>query len=128
MFFYKIVTNINGKGARIDKGVLLIETGSKDTPEETFTSKKYNVGAWTYYLQKGNKLQDSSSMSNFYLVNKSGLPIPAYYGGFSVAYDLVDLRLQDRSGSKEFRNMNSNPLEEDNSVWVQKKILRVTAI
>lgn len=114
-----IVTNINGKGARIDKGVLLIETGSKDTPEETFTSKKYNVGAWTYYLQKGNKLQDSSSMSNFYLVNKSGLPIPAYYGGFSVAYDLVDLRLQDRSGSKEFRNMNSNPLEEDNSVWVR---------
>lgn len=112
------VTNLGGRGAQTLNGIELIEVqGASDA--NFVRAGRIIAGAFDYDLVRGN--QSGQKMNNWFLLSKPGASPEAtgYYFNYVNIDDLVDLRLQDRLGSKEFPDYAKGEKGNVSSLWAR---------
>lgn len=112
------VNNLGGMGAQTLNGIELIEVQG-NSAAEFYRSGRIIAGAFDYDLVRGN--QSGQKMSNWFLMSKPGASPEAtgYYFNYVNIDDIVDLRLQDRLGSKEFTDYVKGDKDKVNALWAR---------
>ena len=111
------VRNSDGMGGQTSQGIKLIEVkGNSDA--EFIAGDRIIAGAYTYELQRGDSL--GNNMKDWFLTSRLSQEPLAYYANYLAANDVLDLRLQDRTGSKEFTEyLKDGEEEKAESLWAR---------
>lgn len=111
------VRNSDGMGGQTSQGIKLIEVkGNSDA--EFIAGDRIIAGAYTYELQRGDSL--GNNMKDWFLTSRLSQEPLAYYANYLAANDVLDLRLQDRTGSKEFTEyLKDGEEEKADSLWAR---------
>lgn len=111
------VRNSDGMGGQTSQGIKLIEVkGNSDA--EFMAGDRIIAGAYTYELQRGDSL--GNNMKDWFLTSRLSQEPLAYYANYLAANDVLDLRLQDRTGSKEFTEyLKDGEEEKADSLWAR---------
>lgn len=104
-------------GGQTSQGIKLIEVkGNSDA--EFIAGDRIIAGAYTYELQRGDSL--GNNMKDWFLTSRLSQEPLAYYANYLAANDVLDLRLQDRTGSKEFTEyLKDGEEEKAESLWAR---------
>lgn len=112
------VKNLGGRGAYTDKGILLIKTDKDSNAEYTSPGGNATAGAWEYKLQRGTR--QGEDLNDWYLVSRLAKGPTAYYSTYTTAEDVLDMRFQDRLGSKDFIDyVKDADTDKDDAMWTR---------
>lgn len=111
------VKNLGGRGAYTEQGILLIETLNNSNAEYVTPTGSTFAGAYEYKLQRGTR--QGENLNNYYLVSKLAKGPSAYYATYAATQEVLDLRFQDRLGSKDFTGYAKGDDNQQDAIWAR---------
>lgn len=111
------VKNSDGMGGYTENGIKIIEV--KGESDANFTAgDRIIAGGYTYNLQRGDR--KGNDLKNWFLVGERSTEPTVYHTNYLALLDVLDLRLQDRTGAKDFAtNSPDNNGQENDSMWAR---------